>query len=96
MAKSKFEYVRFYETEDKCLPNTWIIVRVDGKGFHRFSQDHSYEKPNDLRALALMSKAATTVMEEFKDICLAYGQSDEYSFVFKKECQVYSRRGWLK
>ena len=92
MAKSKFEYVRGFETEDQCLPNTWIIVRIDVKGFHRFTADHNYEKPNDKRGLALMSFAARMVMEEFKDICLAYGQSDEYSFVFRKECQVYSRR----
>lgn len=93
MAKSKFEYVRTFETEDRCLPNTWIIVRVDGKGFHKFSADHGYIKPNDERGLGLMSCAAKSVMEEFKDICLSYGQSDEYSFVFRKECQAYSRRG---
>ena len=28
----------------------------------------------------------------FKDIMLAYGQSDEYSFVFKKDTDLYSRR----
>lgn len=108
MAKSKFEYVRLFETEDRCLPNSceWIflfqfiigceynllelgiVVRVDGKGFHKFSTEHDYEKPNDMRALSLMNKAATSVMEEFKDICLAYGQSDEYSFVFRYYCQM--------
>nr|CAG4642699.1 EOG090X0AR4 [Evadne anonyx] len=93
MANSKFEYVRTFETEDRCLPNTWIVVRVDGKGFHKFSADHGYAKPNDERGLRLMSFAAKAVMEEFKDICLSYGQSDEYSFVFRKECQAYSRRG---
>ena len=36
MAKSKFEYVKQFETEDKCLPNCWIVVRIDGKGFHRY------------------------------------------------------------
>ena len=60
-----------------------IVVRVDGKGFHKFSTEHDYEKPNDLRALSLMNNSAMSVMEEFKDICLAYGQSDEYSFVFR-------------
>lgn len=53
---------------------------------------HNYIKPNDERALDLMSKAAETVMEEFKDIVIAYGQSDEYSFVFKKTTNVYNRR----
>lgn len=92
MAKSKFEYVKQFETEDKLLPNCWIVVRIDGKGFHRFSDIHNYLKPNDERALDLMSKAAETVMEEFKDIVIAYGQSDEYSFVFKKNSNVYNRR----
>ncbi|XP_053407447.1 probable tRNA(His) guanylyltransferase isoform X2 [Mercenaria mercenaria] len=92
MAKSKFEYVKQFESEDKLLPNCWIVVRIDGKGFHRFSDVHNYIKPNDDRALDLMSKAAETVMEEFKDIVLAYGQSDEYSFVFKKTTNVYNRR----
>lgn len=92
MAKSKFEYVKQFETEDKLLPNCWIVVRIDGKGFHRFSDIHNYLKPNDERALDLMSKAAETVMEEFKDIVIAYGQSDEYSFVFKKNTNVYNRR----
>lgn len=92
MAKSKFEYVKQFETEDKCLPNCWIVVRIDGKGFHRFSDVHNYVKPNDDRALTLMSKSAETVMEEFKDIVIAYGQSDEYSFVFKKNTNVYNRR----
>nr|CAG4646468.1 EOG090X0AR4 [Macrothrix elegans] len=92
MAKSKYEYVRLFEREECCLPNTWIVVRVDGKGFHKFSEEHDYAKPNDLRAISLMSKAAEAVMDEFKDIALSYGQSDEYSFIFRKETQAYSRR----
>lgn len=35
MSKSKFEYVKSYEIEDKLLMNVWIVVRIDGKGFHR-------------------------------------------------------------
>ena len=35
MAKSQFEYVRKFESDDTCLPNTWIVVRLDGRGFHR-------------------------------------------------------------
>lgn len=45
MAKSKYEYllhllicryVKLYEKEDKLLPDTWIVVRIDGKGFHKY------------------------------------------------------------
>lgn len=92
MANSKYEYVRNFETDDKCLLNTWIVVRVDGKGFHKFSEKHNFAKPNDKRALDLMVKSAGRVMDEFKDICVAYGQSDEFSFVFRKETDVYKRR----
>ena len=35
MAKSVYEYVRKFEANDSCLLNTWIVVRLDGKGFHR-------------------------------------------------------------
>ncbi|GAB6033398.1 hypothetical protein CHUAL_013160 [Chamberlinius hualienensis] len=92
MAKSSFEYVRNYEIEDRCLPNTWMMVRIDGRGFHKFTDDHDYEKPNDVRGLGLMTKAATKVMDNFKEMCIAYGQSDEYSFIFKKDAEVFNRR----
>lgn len=92
MAKSKFEYVRFFEQETTCLKNCWIVVRVDGKNFHRFSDLHNFDKPNDIRALKLMAKAAACVFEEFSDISLAFGHSDEFSFVFKKRTSVFNRR----
>lgn len=53
MANSKFEYVRDYETDDRLLPNAWIVVRVDGKGFHKFSKSHCFEKPNDETGISI-------------------------------------------
>ncbi|XP_055682747.1 probable tRNA(His) guanylyltransferase [Lutzomyia longipalpis] len=92
MACSRYEYVKQFELDDKILPNTWIVVRVDGKGFHKFATVHSFEKPNDSRALNLMNCAAISVMQEFRDIAIGYGQSDEYSFVFRKSTEIYKRR----
>ena len=92
MANSKFEYVRLYELEDKLLKNVWMVVRVDGKGFHKFTQDHEFEKPNDTGGLQLMTLAAKGVMTELQDVFLAYGQSDEYSFIFKRSSSLYGRR----
>uniref|UniRef100_A0A1B6CM51 tRNA(His) guanylyltransferase n=1 Tax=Clastoptera arizonana TaxID=38151 RepID=A0A1B6CM51_9HEMI len=92
MSKSKFEYVRDFEVENKCLHNCWIVLRLDGKSFHKFTDAHNFEKPNDKRGLELMTRAAATVLGEFRDICFAFGHSDEYSFVFKKETAVYNRR----
>ncbi|KAH9101985.1 hypothetical protein LEN26_015610 [Aphanomyces euteiches] len=92
MANSRFEYVRSFELPDPVLRNTWIVVRVDGKGFHKFTQAHGYAKPNDARGLHLMNRCAKTLMHEFGDIFLAYGQSDEYSFVLSKSSNLYNRR----
>ena len=44
----------------------------------RFSDSHEFEKPNDANALNLMNRCAKEVMQEFQDLILAYGQSDEY------------------
>ncbi|ELV12299.1 putative tRNA(His) guanylyltransferase [Tupaia chinensis] len=92
MAKSKFEYVRDFEADDTCLAHCWVVVRLDGRNFHRFAEKHNFAKPNDSRALHLMTKCAQTVMEELEDIVIAYGQSDEYSFVFKRKSNWFKRR----
>lgn len=93
MANSKFEYVRQFETYDTLLPQTYIVVRIDGKKFHNFSKHYSFAKPNDLRALQLMNAAAKNVVMQYRnDIILAYGESDEYSFILKKNTVLYNRR----
>ncbi|XP_017288488.1 probable tRNA(His) guanylyltransferase isoform X3 [Kryptolebias marmoratus] len=92
MAKSKFEYVRSFETDDTCLRNCYIVVRLDGRNFHKFAEQHKFIKPNDDRALGLMTRSARSVMEELEDIIIAYGQSDEFSFVFKRSSTWFKRR----
>lgn len=51
MAKSKYEYVRQFEsaTDTTLLPDSFVVVRVDGQSFHRFSKEHRFLKPNDKR-----------------------------------------------
>ncbi|KAJ8669845.1 hypothetical protein QAD02_001104 [Eretmocerus hayati] len=92
MAKSKYDYVRDFEHEDPCLPNCWIVVRIDGRNFSKFADTHQFIKPNDLAAIELMNRAAVSVMEDFREIVIAYGQSDEYSFVFRKDTTLFKRR----
>ncbi|KAJ3547973.1 hypothetical protein NMY22_g1442 [Coprinellus aureogranulatus] len=92
MANSKYGYVRNFELPDPVLPDTFMLFRLDGHSFHRFSDVHEFQKPNDLRALQLMDHAARSVMEEYPDIVLAFGESDEYSFLFKKSTSLYNRR----
>ncbi|KAB5584763.1 Thg1 C terminal domain-containing protein [Coniochaeta sp. 2T2.1] len=92
MANSKFEYVKQFEQPDILLPNTWIVVRIDGRGFTKFSNKYNFTKPNDRRALDVMNAAAKAVVTELPDITIAYGISDEYSFVFHKSSTLFERR----
>ncbi|GMJ15437.1 ICARUS2 [Hibiscus trionum] len=39
-----------------------------------------------------MNFCAVAVLEEFQDIVFSYGVSDEYSFVLKKDSQLYQRQ----
>lgn len=92
MANSEFGYVRDFETQDALPPSNWIVVRVDGRGFSKMTKKYSFTKPNDRRALDLMNAAAVEVMRSFVDIIIAYGQSDEYSFVLDESTQLFDRR----
>ncbi|KAF2150638.1 tRNAHis guanylyltransferase [Myriangium duriaei CBS 260.36] len=92
MANSEYEYVRKHETWDALAPENWIVVRIDGRGFSKFTAKHNFTKPNDKRAIDLMNSAATEVLRQLVDITLAYGQSDEYSFIFPPTTTLFDRR----
>ena len=94
MANSRFEYVREFERyrEGSLMPNTWIVVRVDGNGFSDFVKKHGFKKPMDQRGVDLMEECAALLCHKFRDVRLAFGQSDEYSFVLPKSCQLWKRR----
>lgn len=92
MACSKYEYVKKFESPISLLPSTFIVIRLDGKGFTKFTDAHEFEKPNDLQGLSLMNRSAEEVLHRFPEIWIAYGQSDEYSFVLKKNTTLFNRR----
>ncbi|RDA89061.1 hypothetical protein CP532_2280 [Ophiocordyceps camponoti-leonardi (nom. inval.)] len=92
MANSKFEYVRAFEQTDALLPNTWIVIRLDGRAFTKMCAKYKFTKPNDRRALDLMNAAAKAVVSDLPEITIGYGVSDEYSFVFHKTCNLFERR----
>jgi tRNA(His) guanylyltransferase len=58
----------------------------------RLSKKYNFKKPNDPEALRLMNDAAKAVMSEVTDLVMAYGISDEYSFVFHKDTNLFGRR----
>ncbi|KAK3672788.1 tRNA-His guanylyltransferase [Recurvomyces mirabilis] len=92
MANSEYEYVRHFEQWDPSPPSNWIVVRIDGRGFTKLCKKYDFAKPNDRRAIDLMNAAAVEVVRSFVDIVLAYGQSDEYSFIFHESTTLFERR----
>lgn len=92
MANSRFEYVRAFERENILLPETHIIIRVDGRCFHKFSQTYKFAKPNDANSLRVMNLSAKELMKDIPDIIMGYGDSDEYSFLLRKNCDLFDRR----
>ncbi|WPH04850.1 tRNAHis guanylyltransferase [Acrodontium crateriforme] len=92
MANTEFGYVRSFEQWDALPPSNWIVVRIDGRGFTKLCKKYDFAKPNDTRAIALMNSAAEQVVRSFVDVVLAYGQSDEYSFIFAENTALFDRR----
>lgn len=41
MAKSKYEYVRSYEQDVRVAVNNFIVIRVDGRSFHRYRMSYT-------------------------------------------------------
>lgn len=95
MANSRLDYFKEQEklNNQRYLSNTYIVIRVDGYKFHNYTSEHNFDKPNDKRALDLMGEAARQVILMFKgEIALAYGHSDEFSFLLKSTSNLYNRR----
>lgn len=95
MANSRYD---FHKEEEKLTDlrfnrGSYIIVRIDGHKFHTFCVEHKFHKPNDKRALDLMVDSAKQVMRTYKgQIPLAYGHSDEFSFLIRSSSTLLSRR----
>ena len=66
MANSRFQYVKKFELADALLPDTYLVVRLDGHRFTRFTADHDFTKPNDERGLLLMAEVS---VHDFYIIC---------------------------
>ncbi|KAL2323769.1 hypothetical protein Fmac_028148 [Flemingia macrophylla] len=67
------------------MPSTWIVVRIDGCHFHRFSEIHEFVKPNDDRALNLTNSCAVAILEKFwEGIVFAYGSVMSIALFLRK------------
>ncbi|UBV45358.1 hypothetical protein LAJ19_19675 (plasmid) [Deinococcus taeanensis] len=73
----------------KIVPGAWVVLRVDGRGFSRFTQER-FDKPFDDRFGRLMVTTAQALLEEFQGI-YAYTESDEISVLFPPSWTMFDR-----
>lgn len=65
-------------TDEDSTSESCIFIAINPLMWIRLSDLHEFVKPNDIRALRLMDRAARSVMDEYEDVVLAFGESDEY------------------
>lgn len=75
------------------LPDIYIVVRLDGRGFHRLTDKLNCQKPFDDYFDSIMNSIVVHFMtNESFDIIYGYHQSDEISFLLKKDTGLFNRK----
>lgn len=59
---------------------TYGIIRIDGKAFHTYTKN--LPRPYSAELAACLDTAAAALCKQMQGARFAYGQSDEYSFLF--------------
>jgi tRNA(His) guanylyltransferase len=73
----------------RLLPGAWVILRLDGRGFSRFTES-CFEKPFDARFHDGMVQTAQAVLEDLQGV-YAYTESDEISLLFPRSWDLFDR-----
>lgn len=73
----------------KMLPGAWPVIRVDGKGFSKFTEAR-YEKPFDERFHQCMVQTAEALLVALGGV-YAYTESDEVSVLLPRDWDLYDR-----
>jgi tRNA(His) 5'-end guanylyltransferase len=73
----------------RLLPGLWVVVRVDGRGFSRFTETR-FEKPFDIKFHGLMVQTTQALLDQMQGI-YAYTESDEISVLFPQNWDFFDR-----
>lgn len=85
--ESKMRSLEYFH-DIKILSDLWIIIRVDGRSFSKFT--NQFEKPFDERFHNLMLATTETLIIELGGI-YAYTESDEISIFLPKNTEFFNR-----
>ena len=70
-------------------PGAWTVLRVDGRGFSKFTEAR-FEKPFDPRFADCMAETASALLSEFASPYV-YTESDEISLVLAPSADLFGR-----
>ncbi len=73
----------------RVLPQAWIVVRVDGRGFSGFTESR-FEKPFDFKFHNLMVQTTQALLDQLGGV-YAYTESDEISILFCPNWDFFDR-----
>lgn len=74
----------------KVEPDKWIVLRVDGRGFSKFTLDQEFDKPFDPRFRDLMLATTAQLLEDVGGV-YAFVESDEISVLLPKDTDFFKR-----
>lgn len=80
-------------SEQYVLPENFIIVRLDGKGFTKLTKEKlSLEKPFDQKFSQVMADTVKHLFDSGFRVIYGYTQSDEISLLIHKDDNTFSRK----
>ncbi|MGE0489706.1 MAG: tRNA(His) guanylyltransferase Thg1 family protein [Vulcanimicrobiota bacterium] len=78
-----------YFHQVKVPPGCWTVLRLDGRGFSRFTAER-FDKPFDARFREAMVTTAERLMQEFP-VVYGYTESDEISLLLVRDWDFFDR-----
>lgn len=68
-----------HQTRHVCTPDSYLVLRIDGRAFHTFTRN--MRKPEDPDLAAAMGKTTAQLAEQVPGAVVGYVQSDEASLL---------------
>ena len=68
----------------------WFVIRLDGRGFTKLTQDMGFKKPFDTALHDYMARTVEKCMEDFQGV-FATTHSDEISILFRPDADFFDR-----
>ena len=79
-------FKRFEAYSGVCVPSgSWLVLRLDGRGFRKLALKLGARKPFDLRLARCLVDSAKAVYQEGFNPALVYVASDELNLLFTRE-----------